>query len=44
LALGLIYGAKKNGLAFEYYNNAISINPSNTEALYAKAKLINVPA
>ena len=40
LALGLIYGAKKNGLAFEYYNNAISINPSNTEALYAKAKLM----
>lgn len=40
LALGLIYGAKKNALAFEYYNNAITINPSNTEALYAKAKLM----
>lgn len=39
LALGLIYGAKKNALAFEYYNNAITINPTNTEALYAKAKL-----
>ena len=39
LELGLIYGAKKNGLAFEYYNNAISLNPTNVEALYAKAKL-----
>ena len=39
LELGLIYGAKKNALAFEYYNNAISINPTNVEALYAKAKL-----
>jgi tetratricopeptide (TPR) repeat protein len=40
LALGLIYGAKKSPLAFEYYNNAISINPSNTDALYARAKLM----
>ncbi len=39
LELGLIYGAKKNALAFEYYNNAISLNPTNVEALYAKAKL-----
>lgn len=39
LDLGLIYGAKKNPLAFEYYNNAISLNPTNSEALYAKAKL-----
>lgn len=39
LDLGLIYAAKKNPLAFEYYDNAISLNPSNTEALYAKAKL-----
>jgi tetratricopeptide (TPR) repeat protein len=40
LALGLIYGAKRSPLAFEYYNNAISINPSNLDALYAKAKLM----
>jgi len=40
LALGLIYGAKRSPLAFEYYNNAISINSSNTDALYAKAKLM----
>lgn len=39
LDLGLIYAAKKNPLAFEYYDNAISLNPSNSEALYAKAKL-----
>lgn len=39
LDLGLIYAAKKNPLAFEYYDNAISLDPSNSEALYAKAKL-----
>jgi len=39
LDLGLIYGAKKNPLAFEYYDNAINLNPTNSEALYAKAKL-----
>lgn len=40
LDLGLIYAARKNPLAFEYYDNAISINPLSTEALYAKAKLL----
>jgi tetratricopeptide (TPR) repeat protein len=39
LDLGLIYGARKNPLALDYYTNALSINPSSTEALYAKAKL-----
>ncbi len=39
LDLGLIYAAKKNALAFEYYNNALTINPASVEALYAKAKL-----
>jgi len=39
LDLGLIYAAKKNPLAFEYYDNAISLDPLNSEALYAKAKL-----
>lgn len=39
LDLGLIYAAKKNPLAFEYYDNAINLDPTNTEALYAKAKL-----
>ncbi|MES2761328.1 MAG: tetratricopeptide repeat protein [Bacteroidota bacterium] len=40
LDLGIIYAAKKNPLAFEYYNNAIGLQPSNPEALYAKAKLL----
>lgn len=39
LDLGIIYAAKKSPLALEYYNNAISINPTSIEALYAKAKL-----
>lgn len=39
LDLGLIYGAKKNNLAFEYYENALRLNPTSTEVLYAKAKL-----
>ncbi|MES2566567.1 MAG: tetratricopeptide repeat protein [Bacteroidota bacterium] len=39
LDLGLIYGAKKNILAFEYYNNALVLNPTSIEVLYAKAKL-----
>lgn len=39
LDLGLIYAAKKNPLAFEYYDNAINLDPTNSEALYAKAKL-----
>lgn len=40
LDLGLIYAAKKNPLAFEYYDNAINLDPTNAEALYAKAKLL----
>jgi tetratricopeptide (TPR) repeat protein len=40
LDLGLIYGARKNLIALEYYDNAISMNPLSTEALYAKAKLL----
>jgi tetratricopeptide (TPR) repeat protein len=39
LDLGLIYASRKNTIAFEYYNNAITINPLSIEALYAKAKL-----
>lgn len=39
LDLGLIYAAKKNPLAFEYYDNAINLNHTNSQALYAKAKL-----
>jgi tetratricopeptide (TPR) repeat protein len=39
LDLGIIYAAKKNPLAFQYYDNALSINPSSNDVLYAKAKL-----
>lgn len=38
--LGIIYAAKKNPLALEYYNNALRINPSSQELLYARAKLL----
>lgn len=40
LDLGLIYGARRNLIALEYYDNAININPMSSEALYAKAKLL----
>ncbi len=40
LDLGLIYASRKNGIALEYYENAIAINPNSVEALYAKAKLL----
>lgn len=40
LDLGLIYGARKNTIALEYYDNAISINPARVDGLYAKAKLL----
>jgi tetratricopeptide (TPR) repeat protein len=38
--LGLIYASRKNPLAFEYYNNVISLNPSNENARFARAKLL----
>lgn len=40
LDLGIIYGARKNTIALEYYDNAIRIKPTATDALYAKAKLL----
>lgn len=39
LDLGLIYAARRNTIAFEYYDNALSIKPQSIEVLYAKAKL-----
>lgn len=39
LDMGVIYGARKNTIALEYYGNAIRIDPK-PEALYAKAKLL----
>ncbi|MBS1635743.1 MAG: tetratricopeptide repeat protein [Bacteroidetes bacterium] len=38
--LGLMYAARHNPLALEYYDNAININPLSSEALYAKAKYL----
>ena len=40
LDLGIIYSARRNGIALEYFDNAININPGSSEALYAKAKLL----
>ncbi|MBK9285985.1 MAG: tetratricopeptide repeat protein [Sphingobacteriaceae bacterium] len=38
--LGVIYAAKKNPLAFDFYNNALKLNPNNTEVSYGIAKLL----
>lgn len=38
--LGVIYAARRNPLAMEYYNNALRINPTSTEMLYGRAKLL----
>lgn len=38
--LGVMYAARKNPLAFDYYKNAIRINPDNVNARYAHAKLL----
>lgn len=38
--LGVIYAARKNPLALEYYNTALKINPSNENTVYARAKLL----
>lgn len=38
--LGVLYAARRNPIALDYYNNALSINPNHEEANYAKAKLL----
>lgn len=38
--LGVIYAAKKNPLAMQYYENAIRLNPSDQGYQYARAKLL----
>lgn len=35
--IGVLYAAKNNTLALQYYNNALKINPANDVALYDKA-------
>lgn len=37
--LGVLYAARKNPIAFDYYNTVLSIQPNHLEAAYAKAKL-----
>lgn len=34
MQLGVIYGARGNDLAIQYYSNALRVNPSSVEALY----------
>lgn len=38
--IGVMYAARKNPIALEYYNNALKINPSNENTVYARAKLL----
>lgn len=38
--IGVMYAARKNPIALEYYNNALKINPANAEVQYARAKLL----
>ncbi len=40
LDLGLIYASRKNTIALDYYDNALSVNPTAIDALYAKAMLL----
>lgn len=39
IELGLLHAAKKNPLAFQYYDNALRIKPKDINAMYNKAKL-----
>lgn len=36
--IGLMYAARNNPVALEYYNNALRVNPRHAQALYARAK------
>jgi len=35
MQLGILYAAKRNKMAVEYYNNALKLNPKSIEAFYA---------
>lgn len=37
---GLLYAARKNPLAFEYFENALRLRPGNENVMFAKAKLL----
>lgn len=38
--IGVIYSARKNPLALEYFNAVLKLNPKNEEAKFARAKLL----
>lgn len=38
--LGIIYAARKNPIALQYYNNVLQVDPNNENANYARAKLL----
>jgi tetratricopeptide (TPR) repeat protein len=38
--LGVIYAARRNPIAFDYYGNALRVDPGYLNAQYAKAKLL----
>jgi tetratricopeptide (TPR) repeat protein len=38
--LGVIYAARKNPIALEYYNNVLRLQPAHPQARYARAKLL----
>lgn len=38
--LGIIFAARKNPIAFDYYANALRVDPGYVNAQYAKAKLL----
>jgi len=38
--LGIIYAARRNPIALEYYNNVLRVNPNNEDARYARARLL----
>ena len=38
--LGVMYAARKNPVALEYYSNVLQIDPANANANYARAKLL----
>lgn len=36
--IGLLYASQKNPIALNYYDNALKINPTNNDVIYARAK------
>jgi len=40
MQLGLVYAGKKDPIAIEYFDNAIALDSTSTEAHYAKAKFL----